>query len=244
MLRQIISIVIILGLTSCDHNEHSQQTVNNSGTSAIDSVVSINSLNIQTSSFSEIDSSGILMFSLSMGESEREGISSSYKEMPNDSYWNIIFHNTKTNEHHLLSDKKMLIRNTYFNYNSDENINVLNPKKHIFYSITSEDFNKDKRITFEDPEYLFVTDRQGNNFRQISPSNYNLESWQFVKVSNKIVMTLKKDSNKNLKFDRNDEVVTFEINLDSGVEAKEVFSVSFKNELIMLFDRDWKRIQK
>jgi hypothetical protein len=123
-------------------------------------------------------------------------------------------------------------------------INTFLITTHIFYSITTNDFNKDKRLTLEDPNYLYVTDRQGNNFRQISPSNYNIENWRYIKSSNKILMMLKKDSDKNFRFDNNDEVTTFEINLDNGMEAKEVFSIEFKNKLKILFDRDWKRTAK
>lgn len=62
------------------------------------------------SHFTEIDSSRILMFPLTMGESERsDGGSFSYKSIPENSYWNIIFLDTRTNAYHLLSDKKMLI---------------------------------------------------------------------------------------------------------------------------------------
>ena len=248
MLRLIISLLTAFILISCGQNNQEPQTQRNVDNTMVDTVTVLsdpkNNLNIQTNSFSEIDSSGILMFPLSMSETERDGGSLSYKEMPSNSYWNIIFLNSKTNEYHLLSDKKMLIRNYDIKYSSNDNMDIAQTSRHIFYSITSDDFNKDKKLTDEDPKYLFVSDKEGNNFRQISPSNYNLQNWQFIKSVNKIVLTVRKDSDKNNKFDDKDEVTTFEVDIDKGTQPKEVFSTDFKNKLKILYDRDWKRMKK
>jgi len=248
MLRFIIFLSAVFTLISCGQNKQEVQTPQNPDNPVMDSVAVVNdpknNLNIQTNSFSEIDSSGILMFPLSMGESERDGGSLSYKEMPSNSYWNIIFLNSKTNEYHLLSDRKMLIRNYDFKYSSNNNVDIAQTSRQIFYLITSDDLNKDKKLTDEDPKYLFVSDKEGNNFRQISPSNYDLQNWQFIKSVNKVLMTIKKDSDKNNKFDEKDEVTTFEIEMEKGTEPNEIFSSDFKNKLKILYDRDWKRLKK
>lgn len=249
MLRLIIFLSTVLILISCKQNKQETQTQQNPDNTVVDSVAVLNdpknNLNVQTNSFSEIDSSGILMFPLSMGESERgDGGSLSYKSMPSDSYWNIIFLNSKTNEYHLLSDQKMLIRNYDFKYSNNDNVDIAQTGRHIFYKITSYDFNQDKKLTDEDPKYLFVTDKEGKNFRQISPSNYDLQNWQFIKSVNKVLLTVKKDSDKNKKFDEKDEVTTFEVEIDKGTEPKEVFPAGFKNKLKILYDRDWKRLKK
>jgi hypothetical protein len=247
MLRFIIFLSAVFTLISCGQNKQEPQTQQSADNTVVDSIAVLNdpknNLNIQTNS-SEIDSSGILMFPLSMGETERDGGSLSYKSMPSNSFWNIIFLNSKTNEYHLLSDKKMLIRNYDFKYSSNGNVDIAQTSRHIFYSITSDDFNKDKKLTDEDPKYLFVSDKEGNNFRQISPSNYDLQNWQFIKSVNKVLLTVRKDSDKNNKFDDKDEVTTFEVDIDKGTEPKEVFSTDFKNKLKILYDRDWKRLKK
>ena len=248
MLRLIISLLTAFILISCGQNKQESQTQKNVDNTMVDTLSVLNdpknNLNIQTNSFSEIDSSGILMFPLSMSEAVGDGGSLSYKEMPSNSYWNIIFLNSMTNEYHLLSDKKMLIRNYDFKYSSNDNMDISQTSRHIFYSITSDDFNKDKKLTDEDPKYLFVSDNEGNNFRQISPSNYNLQNWQFIKSVNKILLTVRKDSDKNNKFDDKDEVTTFEVDIDKGTQPKEVFSTDFKNKLKILYDRDWRRMKK
>ena len=248
MLRLITSLLTVSILISCGQNKQEPQSQQNVDNTTVDTVTVLsdpkNNLNIQTNSFSEIDSSGILMFPLSMGETERDGGSLSYKEMPSNSYWNIIFLNSKRNEYHLLSDKKMLIRNYDFKYSSNDDVDIAQTSRHIFYSITSDDLNKDKMLTDVDPKYLFVSDKEGKNFRQISPANYDLQNWQYIKSVNKVFVTVKKDSDKNNKFDEIDEVATFEVEIDKGTEPKEVFSTDFKNKLKILYDRDWKRLKK
>ncbi len=248
MLRIISFFFAILALVSCGQTNQEPLSQQNTDNTVLDSAAVLsdpkNNLNVQTNSFSEIDSSGVLMFPLSMGESERGGGSLSYKEMSSNSFWNIIFLNSKTNEYHLLSERKMLIRNYDIKYTSDDKIDIAQTNRHIFYSITSEDYNKDKVITDEDPKYLFVSDKEGNNFRQISPANYDLQNWEFIKSVNKVLLTLKKDSDKNKKFDEKDEVTTFEVEVDKGTQAKEIFSTDFKNKLKILYDRDWKRVKK
>ena len=138
----------------------------------------------------------------------------------------------------------MLIRNYDFKNNSNSNVDIGQTSRHIFYSITSDDFNEDKKLTDEDPKYLFISDKEGNNFRQISPSNYDLQNWQFIKSVNKVLLTVRKDSDKNNKFDDKDEVTTFEVEMHKGTESKEVFSTDLKNKLKILYDRDWKRLKK
>ncbi len=240
--KPILYILILTLLISCRQNNNQQQ-----GSPTSDSLTvandAKNNLNIQTNSFSEIDSSGVLIFPLSIGESEKKGESISYNEMPNNGYWNIVFYNSRTKEYKLLSDKKMIIGNYDYKSGSEDYDNISQTTNYIFYTVRTDDFNKDKKLTDQDPEYLFISDKFGNNFRQISPTNYNLNNWKFIKSSNKVIMTVGKDSNKNIKFDHSDEIITFETDLDKGLEKKEVFSDGFKNKLKILFDRDWKRIK-
>lgn len=172
------------------------------------------------------------------------GGSLSYKEISGNSYWNVIFYNSNNREYHLLSERKMLIRSFDFGYSNEDYIGISQKKKYIFYRVTVEDYNQDKKLTAEDPEYLFVSDKEGRNFKQISPGNFNLKSWQLIKSSNKVLMTLTKDNNTDKKFGDKDEVVSFEINIDQDTTAREIFPAEFKNKLKILYDRDWKRIKE
>ncbi len=248
MIRYTITCLFILSFVSCDQKKLFPAAPSGTDSTQIDSLAILNdpknNLNIQTNSFSEIDSSGVFMFPLSMGESGREGSSLSYKEMPGNSYWNIIFLNSKTNESRLLTDKKMLINSYEVKYYSNDNIAIATTSQYIFYIITTDDYNKDKLLNSEDPKYLFVSDKEGKNFRQLSPANYDLQTWQYVKSLNKVIFTLKTDSDANNKFDNKDEITAFEYDLNKDAAARALFSTDFKNKLKIKFDRDWKRAKK
>ena len=246
MLKRTIYLLSIITLSSCGKSHQAEQIPASSNPTA-DSITTLNdpkiNLNIQTNSFTEVDSSGILMFPLSMGVNNRDEGSSGYKEMVDNRYWNIIFLNSKTNAYHLLSNRKMLISSYTFKTYEDDRTEGMQTKRHLFYSVILNDFNKDKILTESDPKYLFVSDKQGNGFRQISPSNYHLENWEYIKSSNKVLMTLRKMSHKKQP-DYKNEVTTFEVDIDKGTAPREVFSQDFKNQLKLLYARDWKRIKE
>ena len=248
MLKFSAVVITTLLLFSCGQKKQQGQQPTLSDSTAVDTVAILNdlknNLNIQTNSFSEIDSSGIIMFPLSMGEASRDGGSFSYKEIPYSSYWNIIIYNSHNSQYHLLSNRKMLISSFDIKYSSGDNVDIAFSNRNIFYKVTVDDYNEDKKLTSDDPEYLFVSDKEGNNFRQISPAGYSLKSWQFIKSTNKIIMAVTKDSDKNRKFGEKDEVTTFQIDIDKESQPTEIFSTEFKNKLKVLFDRDWKRIKE
>ena len=239
MKKIVLCSIMLLCLFSCKKDPEISQSMSEEAETSSP----IENLNIQTNSFIEIDSTGILMFPLQMGENPRENGKYSYKEMPDNGYWNIIFLNSNTNEYHLLTEKKTLILDYDYKYGTEEGINVSKKTNHIFYAIRNLDFNKDKLLNEKDPAYLFVSDRFGENFRPISPVNCNVNSWKYIQSSNKVIMTVTKDSNNNKLFDDKDEVMTFEIVLDQSETPKEVFQQDIKNKLKKLYDRDWKRIK-
>jgi hypothetical protein len=204
-----------------------------------------NNLNIQASSFTEIDSSGILMFPLAMGETGRDKGSFLYKDMPPGRYWNIIFYNAKTGAHHLLSEQKMLISSFESKYSSGDNTPVIPYlSKYIFYQVITTDYNNDKLLNSDDPQYLFISDKEGNNFRQLSPAGCNLRSWDFIKSANKVLITATKDSDNNKKFEENDEVSVFEVDMEKETPATEIFPQELKKKLKLMYDKDWKKVNK
>ena len=237
-MKQILILSLILVLFAGCTN--SNQTVGaNSLSEALPHISDI--LNIQTSHFSEIDSSGILMFPLDVGENKFNG-EFRYKEMPQNGYWNILFHNTNTHEQHLLTENKILILDYSFKYGREEGVKIGKEIDYIFYTARIKDFNNDKIFDEKDPLYLFVSDKFGKNFSQISPDNYNLMQWEWVESNNQIIMTAAMDSNKNNQFDEKDEMTAFTTSLDTNENPKEIFDDKLKTKLKELYARDWKRI--
>jgi hypothetical protein len=245
MFQRMVLLIVMVALVSCKQEKEEPPKQVNMDSVVVDTVAVFNNprnnMSTQTDIFSEIDSSGILLFPLSMGEPSRQEGSFSYKKASNNSYWNIIFLNSHTNEYHLLGDGKILINS--FDFQPSTHDSAVNGK-YIFYSIVKDDYNSDGELTGEDPSYLFISDKKGNNLRQISPANCHVQHWYFIKSVNKLLLIVKKDSDNNKKFDNADEVTTFEVEIDKGTAAKQVFSTPFKNKLKLLYERDWKQMKQ
>lgn len=251
MLRYILFLSTSLFLaSSCQQKQQETQNHSKTDITQADSLAILtdptNTLNIQGMNVMEIDSSGIMMLPLSLGSDESNSNSSSYSYTGNSRFWNIIFLNSKTNEYHLLTDKKMLINiekpNFNINYSTGGKMSFIpQSSRYLFYTVISDDYNMDKSLSQEDPQYLFVSDKEGKHFRQVSPANYDLQHWQFINATNKVLLTLKKDSDKNNLFDSKDELVLFEVEIEKGTEAKEVLSNDFKKKLKILYGSNWKQ---
>lgn len=211
---------------------------------AVDSLQTVNNpannLNVQTYNMTEIDSSGMLMLPLSMGETDRGG-GSFYKSMPNNNYWNIVFYNSKTGDVHLLSEKKMLITGYQHKYNGSGNVEMGQSATHIFYTIITDDYNKDGKLNEGDPAYLFATNKMGDSLQQLSPLGCQLRNWQYLQSSNKLLMTVKKDSDNNHQFDDADEVSVFSFEMGKSEAPVEILSPSFKNKLKILYSKQWQK---
>jgi len=167
MLKIISIFFTTLLFAACGQNQP-KQAMNDTDFVAIDTLAIINNptnnVSVQTNSFSEIDSSGIIMFPLSIGSNGRDGRSFSYSGVPYNTNWNIIFYNSHTSQYYLLSDRKMLIGIIDIQTSSNDQADIAFTKRNIFYKVSVDDYNKDKKLNTEDPEYLFVSDKQGRNF--------------------------------------------------------------------------------
>ena len=205
----------------------------------------VSDLNIQTINSFEIDSTGILAFPLSIEETiESSRIEISFKSK-GSSYWNIIFYNSNTGEKYLLSKQKMLISNYetgYSNYDSsNEKFTQIDTssKKYIFYNIITDDYDGNKKLNYEDPTYLFFTDKEGKNLKQISPKNLNVVNWKIVPKTRKILFNVQKDSNGNKRFDEKDDIISMDYSLDTQKAPVVIFDENYKNFLLENFKKNW-----
>ena len=151
-------------------------------------------------------------------------------------YWNIIFYNHKTDASWLLTDSsKMLIHDI----EKSEQDKVME-KKYLFYTIFTDDYNADKKITSEDPAYLFISDRTGKNFRRLSTKNMDVVNWNILSGTEIVFLTCRKDSNNDKKFDEKDQLNTYRINIaDAAAVPKEIFPAAFKKEMSNHYNKYW-----
>lgn len=239
----VLIAVLALGfLSACNQQKQKQPGRDTAGADTATAAIELENFGISTSEFTEIDSSGLLIFPLSVEVNTSRDGSYSLKKLPSHHYWNLLFYDSRSGKHHLLDERKMLISNFHLKYSSEYDESIRLSDSTIFYEVRVDDFNRDRKLTIADPEYLFASDKTGKNFRQLSPAGFELLSWKYIKRSNKVVMIMLRDSNRNRKFGDEDEMQVFETDVATG-QQKPVFTDSLNLRLKQLYARDWRRIE-
>lgn len=148
-------------------------------------------------------------------------------------YTDILFYNTKTNQvKKICQDKLALIspflqkRSSYYEQEKvpDLSNNIL--PKHIIYSITTDDFNGDRVLDSDDPSYLYVSTKTGEQLRQITPNGFDVISWTISKDKKIILVKGRTDKNKNKKFGNGDDQLYYRIDLNDDISKIQCYQVN------------------
>jgi hypothetical protein len=241
-----ITFLLILGLLSCGNKKEIPTDKESSAENKKETQLKTPKLSFNQPV--QIDSSDYVMYPLDFNKDSEEGRVFSSKGYEPTTYWNIIFYNTKNGVYHLLDDKLKMVIHSYTsseNDNSPSDFNNLESgisqnKKSLYYSITTIDFNKDGKYNSADPNYLFMSDNTGRTFKQISPHNFNVDSWVLIKGTNKILMKITKDTNGDKKFNGDDETIPFIYDPNKNSLSEEIFPDSFKTELKNIYGKHWR----
>jgi hypothetical protein len=234
-MRHQIAILILLALCSCSPN--ADKKVDSQNNEALK--IAVKKHPVSRLAFGEpvqIDSSAVVMYPLFLRDNDNndgrdEYISKSAGSQPY--YWNIDFYNTVTGSHHLLDDRrKMLIQSFNIEQVSSSQEDKPGGGKQLYYEVIINDANKDKQLDDKDPGYLFISDKQGYNFKQLSPSGYDVRSWHVIEETNKVLMMVAKPS-------EGEPVVAFVYDLKTGNTAKRVFDDTYINQAQKLFNKQW-----
>jgi hypothetical protein len=242
-MKQITLLTFLaLGLWACN-DRPKEDLVDQMTKPNIETVDSkYNTFNLQINNPTILDSSDWVLYPLTLEEleeTEKGFKSSSYGRQY--AYWNVAFYNTKTKQSRLLSDSlKMLINS--ISPKNDVIIHSGQREKRneglIYYSITTKDYNQDGKLNSDDPKYLFISDLSGQDFKQVSPDNFDLTHWQTINETKKILIQARKDSNKDKKFDGDDEIISFIFDIETQ-KLEQVFSDEFNLKTKKLLDNQW-----
>lgn len=197
-----------------------------------------------------IDSSDYVMYPLSLTEivtEEKDEYGGSYSERAT-TYWNILFYNPKSKQSHLLTPDKLVI-NSYKGQNSENLSDSDGPHKAylhtyaadklLYFSATSTDFNHDGQLTDTDPTYLFISDKSGEDFQQISPDSLHITGWEIQRNTGKILLQATQDSNHDRKFGEGDESIPYVYDIATKQPAYRAFSPALMDKLRTQFQQQW-----
>ncbi len=171
---------------------------------------------------------------------------SSYKEAQSvgASCWNLVFYNAKTKDYYQLdSTQKMLIYDYVLNDTARGKV-VRNIAR---YDVQFDD-NKDGKFTNADAKRLFVSDRLGKFFHQVSPDGVSVLRYEYAKKENFILIYGQKDANKDSFFDVKDPETVYRLDMNQSAEkttvAQPLFSKEFEKILQKRIETDWKLPEK
>jgi len=186
------------------------------------------------SSFKEaipLDSGTTVLYPLTFNNfqdaNESRGYSSSSDIGP---YWNIAFYNTKDGISKLLTSGAPVRITTFQKVNN-----------FMVYAVTSLDYNGDGQLNQHDPTYLFTSDLNGNQFKQITPDSMHVSSFDSINKSNILLIQVQVDTNKDKKFDSSDQFVPMIFDTTKGEKAKNTFSNTFTKNVNAVFNKTYKK---
>jgi len=245
-----ISIVSTLLVLSCNNAGTDKNVVIDSVQWNIDTVLAdndslLNGILGNTYETIDVDSSDYAILPLAAPRFDREGAestkfygSSSYKEGNGSNYWNLIFYNEISRQSHLLDTNKQFIHSIHVNNKESYGYYA---GKYILYDITRKDFNGNGLLDYDDPQYLFISDLEGRNLKQISPDNAHVVSWAFPKKSNFLIVKFRYDMNKDRLFDGNDATAWIRVDIDSTIKQTPLLLPSFEEEMKRLFKKQYSK---
>jgi len=125
----------------------------------------------------------------------------------NEVYANVLFYNFKTDTYH-----KMFEEDTYINgfpetksIVSMSNSTVLSHEKWNFFFVKTQDFDKSGRVDSGDPSVLFVTDKQGNNKKELTPDDQNAVALYLFPKLDIALIKMQRDHDGDYNFESGDK---------------------------------------
>ena len=88
-----------------------------------------------------------------------------------------------------------------------------------------------------------MSDKEGNNLKQISPGGTNVVSWDLIKKSAVILMETQRDSTRNgEKFEA--PLIPYTYDLKKGGAPERVFDAKFNGSVNALHKKLWPALKK
>jgi len=234
-MKNLIYLISILLLIACNKPKPRIAVVEeeNLTQTQIDSI--LDEYNFQYSELTFIDSTSQVLLPITTQKQNNRKRYSSYEDEGYPRYWNILFYDSETQKTNLLTESKFRIAN--FRANIINSGPILENK--ILYEIGDTDYNNDGRYNYKDPLHLFVSETNGRELLRLSPLNEDLEMYQIIPNTDKIIFRTIRDVDKDLDFDKEDEIIWYQIDLSKKDAAFEIIKPSDRKLIENLYFQQW-----
>ena len=107
----------------------------------------------------------------------------------------------------------------------DEIFGLEQPNDHVVYLARTDNYNGDNALDSDDPVYLYLTNKNGEGLKQITPKGLNVISWTISKDKKMILVKLKNDKNGNKKFGNGDDELYYRIDLEKDISKIKCYEI-------------------
>ena len=240
-MKQLIGIILIVGILSCKESKPRIESIEPEDLTSgqIDSILT--EFKFQYESAIVLDSTDQVLIPISTELLERRTKFSKDGYYSDDypRYWNILFYNRKTGENRLLTEDKIRISRIHAVTKVNDEGNKLMNKK-ILYEIGDIDFNKDKKLNDDDPEYLFSSETNGMSLKRVSPINEDLQYFEVIPKSEQILIRTLRDINQDSIFNREDESIWYKADLiNQEWKIHEIIDSTGRKRIETLYFKQW-----
>ncbi|MGZ5218684.1 MAG: hypothetical protein ACXWC7_01360 [Chitinophagaceae bacterium] len=171
----------------------------------------------------QVDSSAYFLIPRLVDDVNKDAYGKGKGYLPWGNYSEIFFYNAATKQTKKLFDKQLALiqpfssrRNYYENLKEpDLPPNIL--PNHIVYIARTDNFNGDNGLDNEDPQYLYISTKTGDNLRQVTPKGMNVISWTLSKDKKMILVKAQRDKNGNKKFGNGDDELYYRVDLQDDI---------------------------
>ncbi len=180
----------------------------------------------------QIDSSDFFLIPRLIGNENTEAYGKGKGYLPWSCYSDINFYNAKTNQTTKLFNGQLAIispfysNKYYYEYDKQHHIPANILSKHIVYLARTENINADNGLDSEDPIYLFISAKTGEQLKQITPKGLNVISWTVSKDNKMILVKVQNDKNGNKKFGLGDDELYYRIDLDDDISKIQCYKIN------------------
>ena len=211
-MKQIITVLLVISLISSNSFAQKKDEINFSDPF-------------------QIDSSEYFLIPELVDNDNKDAYGKGTGFLPWGDYMDIYFYNSNTRQVKKLFDGQLALiqsfnkRQHYYDKPREGDVPANILSKHVVYLARTENFNRDNALDDQDPLYLYISTKTGNDLTQITPKGLNVLSWTLSKDKKMILVKVQNDKNKNRKFGNGDDQLYYRIDLDDDVSKIQCYQI-------------------
>lgn len=173
----------------------------------------------------QIDSSAYFLIPRLVDNDNQQAYGKGKGYLPWGCYSEIFFYNASTRQTKKLFNGQLALINPFttrhYYYENikepDTPRNIL--PDHILYIARTDNFNGDNGLDSDDPQYLYISSKSGDNLKQITPKGLNVISWTLSRDKKMLLIKLQNDKNGNKKFGNGDDELYYRVDLQDDISS-------------------------